>query len=76
MQRLMKQMGQGADMPEVKPIFEINPDSELVKKAEGLDDESAKKLASVLLDGAYLAEGIMPTDPAAYTRNVAELLSK
>ena len=76
MQRLMKQMGQGADMPEVKPIFEINPESELVKKAEGLDDESAKKLASVLLDGAYLAEGIMPTDPAAYTRNVAELLSK
>ncbi len=76
MQRLMKQMGQGADMPEVKPIFEINPDSELVKKAEGLDDDSAKKLASVLLDGAYLAEGIMPTDPAAYTRNVAELLSK
>ena len=76
MQRLMKQMGQGADMPEVKPIFEINPDSELVKKAEGLDDESAEKLASVLLDGAYLAEGIMPTDPAAYTRNVAELLSK
>lgn len=76
MQRLMKQMGQGADMPEVKPIFEINPDSELVKKAEGLDDESAKKLAYVLLDGAYLAEGIMPTDPAAYTRNVAELLSK
>ena len=76
MQRLMKQMGQGADMPEVKPIFEINPDSELVKKAEGLDDESAGKLASVLLDGAYLAEGIMPTDPAAYTRNVAELLLK
>ena len=76
MQRLMKQMGQGADMPEVKPIFEINPDSELVKKAEGLDDESAGKLASVLLDGAYLAEGIMPSDPAAYTRNVAELLSK
>ena len=76
MQRLMKQMGQGADMPEVKPIFEINPDSELVKKAEGLDDESAKKLAYVLLDGAYLAEGIMPADPAAYTRNVAELLSK
>ena len=76
MQRLMKQMGQGADMPEVKPIFEINPESDLVKKAEGLDDESAKKLASVLLDGAYLAEGIMPTDPAAYTRNVAELLSK
>lgn len=76
MQRLMKQMGQGADMPEVKPIFEINPDSELVKKVEGLDDESAGKLASVLLDGAYLAEGIMPTDPAAYTKNVAELLSK
>ena len=76
MQRLMKQMGQGADMPEVKPIFEINPDSELVKKAEGLDDESAGKLDSVLLDGAYLAEGIMPSDPAAYTRNVAELLLK
>ncbi|MGN0905580.1 MAG: molecular chaperone HtpG [Bullifex sp.] len=76
MQRLMKQMGQGMEVPEVKPILEINPDNELVKRAESLDDESAKKLASVLLDGACLAEGIMPSDPAAYTRAVAELLSK
>lgn len=76
MQKLMKQMGNMDDMPEVKPIFEINTDSDLVKKAESLSDEDAKMLANVLLDGAYLAEGIMPKDPAAYTKNVAALLAK
>ena len=76
MQKLMKQMGNMDDMPEVKPIFEINTDSPLVKKAENLCDEDAKMLANVLLDGAYLAEGIMPKDPAAYTKNVALLLAK
>ena len=76
MQKLMKQMGNMDDMPEVKPIFEINTDSPLVKKAETLCDEDAKALANVLLDSAYLAEGIMPKDPAAYTKNVALLLAK
>ena len=33
-------------------------------------------LANVLLDSAYLAEGIMVKDPAAYTKNVASLLAK
>ena len=76
MQKLMKQMGNMDDMPEVKPIFEINTNSELVKKAEVLSDEDAKMLANVLLDGAYLAEGIMPKDPSTYTKNVATLLAK
>lgn len=76
MQKLMKQMGNMDDMPEVKPIFEINTNSDLVKKAESLSDEDAKMLANVLLDGAYLAEGIMPKDPSTYTKNVAALLAK
>ncbi|MDD7255569.1 molecular chaperone HtpG [Bullifex porci] len=76
MQKLMKQMGNVDDMPEVKPIFEINTESKLVKQVETLSDDDAKMLANVLLDSAYLAEGIMVKDPAAYTKNVASLLAK
>lgn len=76
MQKLMKQMGNVDDMPEVKPIFEINTESKLVKQVETLSDDEAKMLANVLLDSAYLAEGIMVKDPAAYTKNVASLLAK
>ena len=75
MQRLMKQMGAG-DMPEVKPLLEINPDSPLVKKIETSEDEEYTAVASaVLLDQALLQEGVMPSDPAAFARNLTVLLS-
>ena len=75
MQRLLKQMGGGADMPEVKPILEVNADNGVIRKIDASDDEDyVANLASIVLDEAYLAEGIMPKDPAAFVRNVTKLL--
>lgn len=75
MQKLMRQMGAG-ELPEVKPILEVNLDSPVVRKFEASEDESYNaKLASVLLDQAYLAEGIMPSDPAAFAKSISELLA-
>ena len=75
MQRLLKQMGGGADMPEVKPILEVSADNGVIRKIDSSDDEEyVASLASIVLDEAYIAEGIMPKDSAAFVRNVTKLL--
>ena len=75
MQRILKQMGGGADMPEVKPILEVNADNGVIRKIDSSDDEEyVASLVSIVLDEAYIAEGIMPKDPAAFVRNVTKLL--
>ena len=75
MQRILRQMGGGADMPEVKPILEVNADNGVIRKIDASDDEDyVASLASIVLDEAYIAEGIMPKDPAAFVRNVTKLL--
>lgn len=75
MQRLMKQMG-ADDMPEIKPLLEINPDSPVIRKIESSDDEDYVSAASlVILDQALLQEGVMPSDSAAFARNLTKLLS-
>ncbi|UYF72104.1 molecular chaperone HtpG [Acinetobacter ursingii] len=70
--RMLKQAGQ--EVPEVKPILEINPEHPLVKKLEGsaqFDD-----LANVIFDQAVIAEGGLPEDPAAYVKRINSLLLK
>lgn len=75
MQRMMKQLGR-EDLPEVKPLLEINPDSPVIKKIEGSsDDDFVKALSSVILDQALLAEGVMPSDSSDFVRNLTRILS-
>lgn len=75
-QRLLKAMGAG-DMPEVKPILEINPDSPIILKIESLkDDDKVRIYSEVLLDQALLQEGLMPQDPAQFAKNLSKLLSE
>ena len=69
--RMLKQAGQAA--PEVKPVLEINPEHALVKKLDG--SVHFNDLAHILFDQALLAEGGMPTDPAAYVKRVNALLA-
>ena len=68
--RMLKQAGQNA--PEVKPVLEVNAEHPLVKKLEG--SVHFNDLANILFDQALLAEGGMPSDPAAYVRRVNALL--
>jgi molecular chaperone HtpG len=68
--RMLKQAGQTA--PEVKPVLEVNAEHALVKKLEG--SVHFNDLAHILFDQALLAEGGMPSDPAAYVRRVNALL--
>ena len=70
--RMLQQAGQ--EVPESKPILEINPEHPLVKKLEGsaqFDD-----LANVIFDQAVIAEGGLPADPAEYIKRINSLLLK
>ncbi|MGO2168641.1 MAG: molecular chaperone HtpG [Pseudoalteromonas sp.] len=73
MQKLMESVGQPA--PEAKPIFELNPDHQLVKH---LNDEQGEDKFSqwshVLLDQALLAERGTLKDPAGFVSRLNKLM--
>jgi len=68
--RMLKQAGQAA--PDIKPVLEVNAEHPLVKKLDG--SVHFNDLAHILFDQALLAEGGMPSDPAAYVKRVNALL--
>ena len=75
MAKLMEQMGQAA--PDTKPIFELNPDHELVKVvADEADDDQFKQWSQVLLDQALLAERGNLKDPGTFVQRMNSLMVK
>jgi len=75
MAQMFAQMGQ--EMPETPLILEINPDHEMIKKLDGLSDESLfTDIAWILLDSAKLSEGLEPKDKASFAQRVASLATK
>jgi len=75
MAAMFAQMGQ--EMPEAPLILEINPDHEMIKKLDGLSDESLfADIAWILLDSAKLSEGLEPKDKGAFAQRVASLATK
>ena len=76
MQALMKAMGQ-ADLPEIHPILEINPDHEIVTRLRDTSDESlAEDAAFLLLDQAFLAEGAEIKEPAEFVKRLNRVLAR
>ena len=73
MQKLMEQIGQKA--PEAKPVFELNPEHQLVKHLNNVQDEdSFAQWADVLLDQALLAERGSLKDPAGFVSRLNKLM--
>ncbi|WP_306518735.1 molecular chaperone HtpG [Rheinheimera sp.] len=71
--KLMESVGQ--KVPEVKPIFELNPEHQLVKHIADEQDESRfKQWAEVLLDQALLAERGSLKNPAGFVSRLNSLL--
>ncbi|NVK24537.1 MAG: molecular chaperone HtpG [Gammaproteobacteria bacterium] len=70
---LMKQMGQ--EVPDVKPVFEVNMDHELVKHIDQVQDEAQyKQWVEVLLDQATLAERGTINDPGSFVKRMNALM--
>lgn len=74
LQRLLKEVGQQA--PSVKPILEINPGHQLLKRAADESDETRfEDIAQVLFGQAMLAEGGQLEDAAGFVTRLNRLLA-
>ena len=75
MAAMFAQMGQ--EMPETPLILEINPEHEMIKKLDALEDKALfDDIAWILLDSAKLSEGLEPKDKGAFSARVASLATK
>lgn len=74
MQRMMAQAGH--EVPESKPVLEINPAHALLAKIEAEGDEAIfKGWSEVVLDQAVLAAGGQLKDPAAFVKQMNALIT-
>jgi len=77
MRQMLRAMGQSGGMPDSKPILEVNPDHEIVKKLQSAADDSFLNDAAFLLfDQALLIEGVALDDPAAFVQRLNRVLNK
>ncbi len=73
MQQLMQQAGQ--DIPVSKPVLEINPGHDILKKmADEKDQENLSEWSQLLLDQAILCEGGRLEDPAGAVARMNRLM--
>jgi molecular chaperone HtpG len=76
MQALLKAMGQGGTQ-EAKPILEINPNHQIIKKMESMaDGELFSDACLVLFEQALLVEGVALTSPADFVKRLNALMEK
>ena len=73
MQQIMKQAGH--DVPESKPVLEINPEHVLVERMEQeTDDSRFAEWSRLLFEQAMLSEGGQLDDPVAFIKRTNSLL--
>jgi molecular chaperone HtpG len=76
MQQMMRAMGQ-TKLPEMKPVLEINPDHEIVKKLEAAtDDELINDASWLLLEQALLIEGVPVENPGLFVQRLNRVLNR
>ena len=75
MAHMFRAMGQ--EMPEAKPILEINADHEIIKKLNGCPDEALiGEVAHLLLESARLSGGYEIKDPVSFASRLNKLMTK
>lgn len=75
MAHIFRQMGQ--DVPEIPLILEINPEHEMIKKIDALQEkEMFEDIVWILLDNAKLSEGLDIENKASYAKRVAKVVAK
>jgi molecular chaperone HtpG len=73
LERMLKSAGQ--EVPESKPILEINPSHPVVTRLEAeKDDQRFNDWSEILLDQAILSEGGKLDDPASFVRKLNQML--
>ena len=75
MQEIMKSLGQ-TGMPEIKPILEINPNHEIVKKLKSMTRQKYfDDIALLLYEQALIQEGVNLEDPAGFVNRLNKVIS-
>jgi len=76
MQHMLKSMGQN-DMPDIKPILEINPDHEIVKRlVDAKDKDLIDDVSHLLFEQALLMEGGALKKPADFVKRLNRIMEK
>ena len=71
----------GQEVPDVKPILEVNPDHSLLVRLQEIfaadgTDPRLRQYAELLYGQALLAEGGRLEDPAAFSRTLADVMER
>lgn len=74
MMRQMGAMGMGADIPEPKPILELNPNHTILTKLLDAEAQKQEEVAHLLLEEAKLLEGGKLKDVNAFVKRLNLLL--
>jgi molecular chaperone HtpG len=76
MQHILKAMGQKSNET-FKPILEINPQHEIVKKLAGTNDEKViEDISFLLLEQAMLVEGVELSSPSAFSKRLNRIINR
>ena len=76
MQQMLKAMGQ-TDLPEIKPILEVNPDHAIVGRLkESSDKDLIDDISWLLLDQAILVEGAPLKNPHDFAQRLNRIMEK
>lgn len=76
MQHIFKALGQ-QDMPNIKPILEINPGHEIVKKLSAARDEDLiEDISRLLFEQALITEGAEIKNPADFSKRLNRVIDK
>jgi len=75
MQHLLKAMGQ-KELPDFKPILEINPNHPIVEGLKDKDDETVQAVSHLLFEQALLVEGVELKKPAEFVKRLNSMLAK
>ena len=74
MQEMMRSMGQG-DLPDVKPILEINPNHKIIKKfKDKTRQKSFNDIAFLLYEQALIQEGVKLDNPSEFTERLNKVI--
>ena len=73
-QQILKQMGQ-TNLPAIKPILEINPNHEIIKKLVQ-NKVMIGEISELILDMAILSEGQNLENPAEFIANLNKFIAK
>lgn len=74
MMRQMGAMGMGAEIPEPKPILELNPNHAILTKLLDAESQRQEEVAHLLLEEAKLLEGGKLKDVNAFVKRLNTLL--